>query len=123
MIYELRTYTLKPGTQPTVLGLFETALPHRVARSPLGGFWYTEIGPLNQIVHLWPYESLSHRAEVRNGPGGRRDLATAHPRARRRHAVRRHRALRHRAAGRGRTAGDRSTSSVATRSSRGRRDR
>ena len=37
MIYELRTYSLKPGTQPTVLGLFEAALPHRVERSPARG--------------------------------------------------------------------------------------
>jgi len=65
MLYELRTYTVKAGTVPAVLGLFEQALPHRVERSPLGGFWYTEIGPLNQVVHLWPYDSVAHRAEVR----------------------------------------------------------
>jgi hypothetical protein len=31
----------------------------------LGAFWYTDIGPLNQIIHVWPYESLQHRTEVR----------------------------------------------------------
>jgi len=25
----------------------------------------TELGPLNKFVHIWPYESLNHRAEIR----------------------------------------------------------
>ena len=33
--------------------------------SQLFGFWYTEAGPLNQVVHIWPYESLEERAQVR----------------------------------------------------------
>jgi len=65
VIYELRTYTVKVGTLPEVLRLFEERLAHREKYSPLLGCWYTDIGPLNQFVHLWGYESLQQRAEVR----------------------------------------------------------
>ena len=26
-----------------------------------GGFWHTEIGPLNQIHHVWGYKNLAER--------------------------------------------------------------
>lgn len=67
MIYELRTYTLKVRSLPAVLKLFEERLEHRLKYSALAGFWYTDIGPLNQIVHLWPYKDLQERADVRAG--------------------------------------------------------
>ncbi len=72
MIYELRTYTLKVRSLPAVLKLFEERLEHRLKYSPLAGFWSTDIGPLNQIVHLWPYKDLQERAEVRARCSGRR---------------------------------------------------
>lgn len=65
MIYELRTYTVKVGTLPKVLRLFEERLEHREKYSPLAGCWYTDIGPLNQFAHLWGYESLQQRTQVR----------------------------------------------------------
>ena len=65
MIYELRTYTTKVGALPRVLKAFDERIERRLQYSPLAGFWYTDIGPLNQVVHLWPYESLEQRAEVR----------------------------------------------------------
>lgn len=65
MIYELRTYDLKPGAVPEFEARFAEALPHSEKYSRLGGFWHTEVGPLNQVVHLWPYESLTHREESR----------------------------------------------------------
>ena len=55
MIYEVRTYRLKPGSIPECEKRFAEALPHREKYSPLGAFWHTEIGPLNQIIHVWPY--------------------------------------------------------------------
>ena len=66
MIYELRTYTVKVGTLPQVIKLFEERLEHRENYSPLAGCWYTDVGPLNQFVHLWGYESIQQRAEVRD---------------------------------------------------------
>ena len=65
MIYEVRTYRLKPGTLAECEQLFGDALPRREEFSSLGAFWHTEIGPLNEIIHVWPYESLQQRTEAR----------------------------------------------------------
>jgi hypothetical protein len=65
MIYEVRTYTMKPGTVAAFEENFAKALPARQKISPLGAFWHTDIGPLNQVIHVWPYESLEHREECR----------------------------------------------------------
>ena len=64
-IYEVRTYTLKPGSVAEAEKRFGEAIPARDKHSKLGAFWHTEIGPLNQIIHVWGYESLQHRTEVR----------------------------------------------------------
>jgi hypothetical protein len=67
MINELRIYTLKAGTAAEVAKNSGT-----VARAIRGdnygkleGYWITEIGALNQVVHLWTYESLNDRARLR----------------------------------------------------------
>ena len=65
MIYEIRTYELKPWSLPEFERRTAEKLPGRLGYSALGGFWYTEVGPLNQVVHIWPYEDLEQRAEVR----------------------------------------------------------
>ncbi len=65
MIYEIRTYNLRPGTLPEVLNLFGERMEHRNKYSAPAAFWYTEIGPLNQIVHVWPYENAEERDRVR----------------------------------------------------------
>ena len=65
MIYEFRTYDLKPRSVPDWEKAFGEKLPERVKYSPLGGLWHTEFGPLNQVLHVWPYEDAKHRAEIR----------------------------------------------------------
>ncbi|MFQ6029383.1 MAG: NIPSNAP family protein [Dehalococcoidia bacterium] len=65
MIYEVRTYTLKPGSVAEFEENFGKALPNRAKVSPLGAFFHSDIGPLNQVIHIWPYESMEHREEVR----------------------------------------------------------
>ena len=65
MIYEFRTYTLKPRTLPEFLKRFGEALPPRLALSKLAAFWYTEIGPLNQVLHVWSYENVLERSRIR----------------------------------------------------------
>jgi hypothetical protein len=65
MIYEIRTYTLKPGSVPEYEKRFAEALQPRLKYSQLYGMWHTEIGPLNQIVHIWGYETLQQRADTR----------------------------------------------------------
>ena len=67
MIVDLRTYTLVPGRTAAYLELYEKeGLP--VQTKYLGkpiGYFVSEIGPLNQIVHLWGYESLADREKKR----------------------------------------------------------
>lgn len=67
MIYELRTYTLVPGTQAKYIQL--SAEVGRKARGDrygkLEGHWYSEFGTLNQAVHLWSYAGLDERDRLR----------------------------------------------------------
>jgi NIPSNAP protein len=65
MIYEIRTYNLKPGCVGEYERRFADALEVRSQYSALYGFWHTDIGPLNQVVHIWAYESLQQRASIR----------------------------------------------------------
>ncbi len=65
MIYEVRTYDLKPGTVPAAEEAFAVALPHREKYSPLAAFWHTEVGALNQIIHVWGYQDLEERDKIR----------------------------------------------------------
>lgn len=65
MIIEMRTYTLQPTTLAEVEKRFGEALPAREKYSKLAAFWHTEVGPLNQIIHVWCYDSFDHRAQVR----------------------------------------------------------
>lgn len=65
MLYEMRTYTLQPGSLPEVLKRFGAAYEHRRRYSEMAGLWYTEFGPLNQIVHIWPYADLAERGRIR----------------------------------------------------------
>jgi hypothetical protein len=65
MIYEMRTYDLKPHSLPEVELRFAEAYEKRKKLSPLAAFWHTEIGPLNQIIHVWPYKDMAERTKIR----------------------------------------------------------
>ena len=65
MIYEMRTYDLKPRSLAEVEKRFGEAYEKRKKYSELAAFWHTEIGPLNQIIHVWPYKDLEERARIR----------------------------------------------------------
>ncbi len=65
MIYEFRTYTLKPRSLAEVEKRYGEAYEYRKKDSPLAAFWHTEIGPLNEIIHVWGYKDLAERARVR----------------------------------------------------------
>ena len=65
MIIEVRTYQLKPGSVPEFEKRFGEKLPERVKLSPLAALWHTEVGPLNEVTHVWTYDSLDQRTEVR----------------------------------------------------------
>ncbi len=67
MIVELRTYTVKPLRTADFLQLYErAALP--LQKKYLGnliGFFVSELGPLNQVIHLWGFDSLAERERRR----------------------------------------------------------
>jgi hypothetical protein len=65
MIYEIRVYTLKPGCVAEYEKRFAEGIEVRSNYSAMYGMWHTDIGPLNQIIHIWPYESLQQRADIR----------------------------------------------------------
>ncbi|MGI9421742.1 MAG: NIPSNAP family protein [Hyphomicrobiaceae bacterium] len=61
MIVNIRTYTLVPRKLPTYLKLFEdVALPVMQRHGlELMGYYTSVVGPQNQLVHLWRYDSLA----------------------------------------------------------------
>ena len=65
MIIEVRTYQLKPGNVPEFEKRFGEALPAREKLSKLTALWHTEVGPLNEVTHVWTYDNLDQRLEVR----------------------------------------------------------
>jgi NIPSNAP len=65
MIIEVRTYQLQPGSVPEVEKRFGEALPARERLSRLAAFWHTEVGALNEITHVWPYDSFEQRTAIR----------------------------------------------------------
>jgi len=65
-VYELRIYRLYAGAVPKWAERFQKGLSTRLQFSKPFGIWFSDIGELNCVVHLWPYRSLAHRAEVRD---------------------------------------------------------
>ena len=67
MILEMRTYTLHPGKMAEYFKVYE-AQGFELQKRILGGFvgsFVSEIGPLNQVVHLWAFRDLNDRAARR----------------------------------------------------------
>lgn len=67
MIVEMRTYTLFPGKVGLYLALYEAeglATQTRIL-GKLMGYYSTEIGDVNQVVHLWGYDSFEERSKRR----------------------------------------------------------
>lgn len=63
MIVEMRTYVLHPGQQVRFLALMEQegiALERPILGRMLG-FYTSDIGALNQVVHMWGYDSHAER--------------------------------------------------------------
>ena len=67
MFVEERMYTLHPGKIPEYLKLYQEegmAIQTRILPA-LVGYYTSEIGTLNLVVHMWAYEDLKQRAEYR----------------------------------------------------------
>ena len=64
-VYEIRTYTIKPGNIPDMIDRWGEVMHHREKHSPLAACWYTEVGDLLRWIHVWPYANLDERTRIR----------------------------------------------------------
>jgi hypothetical protein len=67
MIVDERTYTLHPGKVPEYFKLYESE-GMAIQKPILGnliGYFFTEVGTLNQVVHMWGYDSHAERERRR----------------------------------------------------------
>ena len=67
MIYDFRVYTLSPGATPDYMaGVRELGLPIRQRHGvTLSGWYHSDIGDLNQVVHIWGFNDLKHMQEAK----------------------------------------------------------
>ena len=69
MIVDYRAYTFKPGTVATFMDMFETwGLPIQnriLGKEAFLGIYRTEIGNVNEVIHLWRYADAAERMAKR----------------------------------------------------------
>jgi len=65
MVFDFRTYTFKPGGIPAYMAAAgEVAVPIRKRYGiKLAGWYYSDVGDLNQVTHIWAYNDLKHLKE------------------------------------------------------------
>ena len=74
MIYDVRIYNFHPGKVPEYMkAVREVGLPIRKDHGvELAAWFHSVIGELNQVIHVWAYQSLAHmekaKAEVEADP-------------------------------------------------------
>ena len=64
-LYELRWYRSHPGRIAEWIREIKGVMPTREKYSKIVGLWQTEMGQLNEAVHLWAYRDLNERAATR----------------------------------------------------------
>ena len=77
MIFDHRTYTVKPGTLPKQLELYAKhgkAPQERHLGKPLL-YGFTETGPINTYIHVWVYENAADREQRRAAHASRPGVA------------------------------------------------
>jgi len=67
MFVEERIYTMHPGKIGEYIKAYaaEGLAIQKPILGRLVGYYSTEFGPLNQVIHMWAYETLAERAERR----------------------------------------------------------
>ena len=67
MVYDFRQYTFRPGAIPDYMkAVEELSIPIRARYGvKLAGWYYSEVGELNQVVHIWGYRDYDHFDEAR----------------------------------------------------------
>ena len=67
MIIEMRTYTIRTGKLKEFINIYDKEI-REIHTNILGnqiGFFYSEIGVLNQVIHLYGYSSFEDRQKRR----------------------------------------------------------
>lgn len=64
-VYELRWYRTQTGKTGEWLTHFTAVMPTRDRYMRRVGLWQTEMGPLNEVDHMWVYRDLNERAAAR----------------------------------------------------------
>ena len=69
-VYDFRMYTLKPGGTPDYMAAVrELALPIRKKYGvKLAGWYYSDVGELNQVVHIWWFQYATNQYFSPLGP-------------------------------------------------------
>lgn len=66
MLIEKRTYTLYPGQVAPFLAIYEAeGLALHTRYLNMIGYFTSEIGPLNQVITMWRYDSMQQRDDLR----------------------------------------------------------
>ncbi|PAA86775.1 hypothetical protein BOX15_Mlig029531g6 [Macrostomum lignano] len=65
-LYELRTYRIAAQDLPRMRSLVQEVFRVRVRHSRIVGYWSAELGSLNQVFHIWEYDSLTARKAIRD---------------------------------------------------------
>jgi hypothetical protein len=60
-LYELRTYTLYVGKMAEAVKVYQESGWFEKVRDKLVGYFQTDVGGLNQLVHLWKFEDDADR--------------------------------------------------------------
>ncbi len=64
-LFEIRQYTLTPGSIPGLIERWSEKIEGRQKFSPLVAGMYSEFGALNKWVHIWAYKDANERTSVR----------------------------------------------------------
>ncbi|RNF02363.1 putative protein NipSnap 3A-like [Trypanosoma rangeli] len=64
-VYELRIYDVLPNKYDKFYRMTSELLPLRASVSTCQAYWIVQLGGVNQVVHLWEYDSLKHRYDIR----------------------------------------------------------
>jgi hypothetical protein len=67
MYVEERMYTLQVGKAPEYLKHYaESGMAVQLRHLPhMAGYYVTEVGPQNMVIHMWAYDDLNQREKCR----------------------------------------------------------
>ena len=63
--FEIRTYHFAGGELPIIKKNWESAIEVRLQFGPVVAVWNCELGKVNTFQHIWPYNTLDQREEIR----------------------------------------------------------